>query len=326
MKQTLSTIILFCISFQLIHAQIFYVKEGSHGNGLSWETAFGSLQTALYNARQGEEIWVAEGTYFPTNCQACSENDRKISFNIPNGVKVYGGFTGFEQNLEARAPKKHPTILSGNIGYAYHLDNSLTVVTFQNVSTETLLDGFIISDGNADIQFSDHPEHYSGGGIFNDGSNGSKSNPKIINCVFLNNSAYQGGAILNFGLEGTANPTIKNCQFVNNQAKENGGAFINVSQHGTAQPKIEYCNFINGNALRGGAIFSDAGKNQFPNLSNCRFIKNKAIAGGAIFYLGNENLNSVDMKCTFLDNKAEKGDNQISQKNIESFVDNYSDI
>ena len=60
------------------------------GDGLSWETAFSTLQPALAAAVAGDEIWVAAGIY-------------QGGFVIPDGVVLRGGFkTGDERASQAR--------------------------------------------------------------------------------------------------------------------------------------------------------------------------------------------------------------------------------
>jgi len=49
-------------------ARIIYVdasKLDDNGDGLSWQTAKKYLQSALALAISGDEIWVAQGTYYP---------------------------------------------------------------------------------------------------------------------------------------------------------------------------------------------------------------------------------------------------------------------
>ena len=48
-----------------IQSGIFYVKPGAGGNCGSWTTAC-DLQTAIFNANAGDQIWVAIGTHKPS--------------------------------------------------------------------------------------------------------------------------------------------------------------------------------------------------------------------------------------------------------------------
>jgi len=48
------------------HAATIYVDESSpDGNGLSWGNSFRRLEDALFVAKSGDQIWVAEGLYVP---------------------------------------------------------------------------------------------------------------------------------------------------------------------------------------------------------------------------------------------------------------------
>ena len=83
------------------------------GDGSSWSTAHKYLQDALAVAEYGDEIWV-KGTYKPDQGERETLGDRTASFNLVNGVGVYGGFVGTEI---ARNPSGdyNQTILSGEI-------------------------------------------------------------------------------------------------------------------------------------------------------------------------------------------------------------------
>ncbi|MCC6724938.1 MAG: hypothetical protein IT258_10540, partial [Saprospiraceae bacterium] len=119
-----------------LRGQIVYVAPNGTGNGSSWANATGNLRAALDNAIAGTQIWVKEGTYLPTTCSICVFNDRNQYFQIKNGVKLYGGFGGFETDIAQRNITAHPTYLSGDINQDGSLvNNSFTVVYTKNVSS-----------------------------------------------------------------------------------------------------------------------------------------------------------------------------------------------
>jgi len=267
---------------------IIYVKKGGEGIGSSWANATGDLQYAISKAVAGTEIWMAEGNYTPVKCTSCSEHDRSVSFRIPDGVKVYGGFKGGEHRLAKRDWRKHPTTLSGKIGKPGKKDNSFTVVYFENVTAETVLDGLIISDGYANgAAPAGHPSR-SGGGMYNNGSGaGNRSVPALKNCLFLNNYALEGGAVFNQGEYGVSSPEFNECAFTSNSAYYGGGAIFNNGERGESNPYVHYCQFVNNWATFGAGIFTACPNNDFdPNFLNCNFVNNKAKNGGGLFFLG----------------------------------------
>ena len=279
--------VFFCLS-TLFSQDIIFVKEGAQGIGSSWANATGDLQYALTKAKPGTAIWIAAGNYFPTTCTSCTEKDRSMSFVIPEGVEIYGGFDGTEKRLRQRDFQKNLTRLSGNIGQPGRYDNSYTVVTTQSTSRATLLDGLIIADGQADARKSAGHPFRSGGGLFNDGAGiGNSSNPTLRNCLFLNNFALEGGAIFNDGSYGNASPDIMDCTFTSNRAVYGGGAIFNNGDNGTSNPNIAYSQFVNNEAAFGPGIFSICTEeNTDPKIYNCTLVNNKAQHGGSLFFLG----------------------------------------
>ena len=124
---------------------VIYVDREANGfdNGTSWADAFEDLQDALAAASSGDELWVAEGNYYPT-----AGADRAVSFQLTEGVALYGGFDGTEAARDEREPAVHTTTLSGDIGLQMEeSDNSHHVVVGANGAT---LDGFTLAWGNAD--------------------------------------------------------------------------------------------------------------------------------------------------------------------------------
>ena len=272
-------------------------------NGNSWATAYGNLQTGLSAAAvvvvsAPVEVWVAQGTYKPT-----TTTTRTIYFEIPNNVKVYGGFAGTENALNDHNFRTNQTILSGELGDpAIITDNTYHVLTFDGSSINTVLDGFIITRGNANLDpktgvgislnIINSPINISrGGGIFI--TNGAS--PVIANNVFTENYAVEGAGIF---AENNSSPTITGCKFIGNRAtfgsgvyllnqsnamivnslfsgnRANGAIYNNVSS-----PIITNCT-ISGNGGNNAAIFNSASQ---------PIIKNSIIWGNAPPLLNNDN-------------------------------------
>lgn len=125
------------------------------GDGLSWATAFTTLQPALAVASAGDEIWVAQGTY-------------RGGFTIPDGVVLLGGFkSGDERRSQAR-PTAQQTFLDGG--------GTMRPVIAGDGS---VIDGFVITNGRAGAP--------GGGGVLADGKS-----PVIRRCTFVNDTAFAG--------------------------------------------------------------------------------------------------------------------------------------
>ena len=87
------------------------------GDGLSWSTAFDSLQDALDVAAVPDQVWVARGRYRPDR-RIDSGDPRSVTFWVPNGVSLYGGSACNETSLVERAVTFQSTHLSGDVGVA----------------------------------------------------------------------------------------------------------------------------------------------------------------------------------------------------------------
>lgn len=192
---------------------IRYVKAGA---GTSWANASGNLQAMINASASGDQVWVAQGTYKPGGN---ANTNRNVSFSMKNGVAIYGGFAGNEGSLSQRVlANALATILSGDIGTPNNAgDNSYHVISNpQDLTNSAVLDGFVITGGNAN----GINANQNGGGMYNE-----LCSPTVRNCSFLNNSAYNGGAIFNNGVSGNSNPVLNNCLFQNNSATSDGGAY-----------------------------------------------------------------------------------------------------
>ena len=242
-------------------ANVIHVKADATGanNGTSWNDAYTTLTVALTAALAGNEIWVAEGTYKPT-----SGVDRSQSFEMTDGVAIYGGFAGGETAREERDWVAHPTILSGDIGTpGDSSDNSCTVVEGND---NAVLDGFTVTGGNngdnygggmynlsdsvtvTNCTFKGNSAHY-GGGMYN-----NLTPPTVTNCTFSSNSATKGGGMFNFN----TSPTVTNCTFSSNSATNSGGGMYNdnMSWYSHGSPTVINCTFSNNSATYGGGMLN----------------------------------------------------------------------
>jgi CHRD domain/Ig-like domain CHU_C associated/Calx-beta domain len=241
-------------------------------NGNTWTTAYGNLQTGLAAATVGVEVWVAKGTYKPT-----TTTTRTIYFNIPNNVKVYGGFAGIEDNFIDRNFRTNVSILSGDIGTVNLADdNSYHVVTFSGSSNTTVLDGFTITGGNASfdpkingLPLANNPApngipEQTGGGILIDNA----GKPIIGNCTIIKNTAWFGGGV--FCLDAST-PIIQECNISNNEAT-----------FGSAIYAQNASNFTMTNVLMAGnkAIGTVYNNSSSPVLTNCTIASNGGFSGG----------------------------------------------
>jgi hypothetical protein len=222
MKRLYFTLVsLFWIALYANAQSVWYVNHAASGvtDGSNWENAFTDLQEAIAVASYGDQIWLAQGTYYPT-----STGDRTIHFHLPKGVSLYGGFQGNETMLEERDWGIYTTRLSGNIGDpATDEDNSYTVLYMDFADHNNIIDGLTIRDGNANTccyNIHAYKTTNTGGGIHVSLQVGweNEANFKIRNCVLEYNKAIgHGGAMIIHGLSGAcSSPELSNVSFVNN--------------------------------------------------------------------------------------------------------------
>jgi hypothetical protein len=170
----------------------YYVKSGAMGDCSSWERAC-MLLVALANSLPGDQIWVAAGGYIPT----LSPTDRTATFQLKNGVAVYGGFPASGNPVfDNRNPAVNVTILSGDIDINdVNTDGNLIAETSADIvgnnsyhvvtgATGATLDGFTVTAGYASAAFPNE----RGGGMYN-----GNSSPTVANVTFRGNFASTSG-------------------------------------------------------------------------------------------------------------------------------------
>lgn len=276
-----------------------------NNNGTDWENAFFDLQDALEIADSSTVILVAEGTYFPT-----ANDDRTVSFVIPDGVQLYGGFMGNETNIIDRNIEDNPTILSGDIGLLEDKsDNSYHVLYAFDVDSTTIIDGFIIEKGNANGMPFSSDNAKGGGFLINTDFTNPKANPVIKNCIFKDNSGCFGGGIYCKGRHNqSALNNLENCVFSNNFVSKEGGGIYKKGGKVNSFAKVLNCSFIENYAITGGAFHlgNFKGKQLF---ENCLFEKDSAdFEGGALYVINGESNFSLELnKCRIINNKSESG-------------------
>jgi len=262
-------------------ADTIYVDSdvASPGDGSSWGRAFNKLENALAIAVSDDQIWVATGVYYPPNA-----NDPTSSFVIPDGVRVYGGFRGNEQDIDDRGdPFDHPTALNGSAGPSY------SVVQMIDCGISTVLDGFIIEKGNAVAAAGLNQQ---GGGI-----RGVNSTPVLRNLIIRNNeAAFRGSGVY---LDGTVSAfaVVEDCVFDSNRTS---------TMFETHVPTIvQSCTFLNAidaGALRG--MFSG-----IMSITDCLFVGNTGGTAGTplSFYMESADSYVEITDCVIRDNSGNTG-------------------
>ena len=301
-----SLIFVVLLLFPYILDSQIYVKASATGanNGTSWANAYTSLKTAINNASSGDQIWVAEGTYYPT-----TGTSRSVYFKLKNGVEIYGGFpnTG-NPGWSDRNYTTHPTILSGDIGTSGdNTDNTYHVVyNSGTINNTAILDGFIIEKGYASGR--------SGGGMYF-----RNASPTIRNCIIRDNYAENDGAGI-YMRDNCSNATFTNCEIRNNDADDDcGGIYLTNSNcnptfanciidsnHGDDNGggvRIYNCSPVFNNSTISNNVVDEANKNgggfyisgsSNPSITNCTISGNTATNfGGGIYTISTALTNAI---------------------------------
>ena len=247
-----------------------------------------SIQTAIDNAVDMDEIVVAPGTYF----EAINFLGKAITLRSSDGPEV--------------------TTIDGT-------GNFHVVQCVSDEGANTVLSGFVITGGNANgggdddhgggmvnnrgsptvanCTFSENTARINGGGMYNAGSS-----PTVNDCTFSGNSALNSAG----GAEGGGmytccggSPTVVNCTFSRNSAFS-GGGMLNKAAH----PMVINCTFT-ANQVFDGVTFGTGGgmsntDASAPVVVNCRFVGN--IGGAGAGMSNQQQSNPTVINCTFFGN------------------------
>lgn len=311
----LRLVLLVSTSCGLASAKIIYVDTDAAGahNGSSWANAYNHLQGALVVASHGDDIWVAEGIYRPDEDANYPDGtgDREQTFLLTSDVGIYGGFPPGGGTLEQRDPNAYETILSGDLDgndvdvsdpcdllyEPTRQENSYHIVTADGTDKAAVLDGFVITGGNANGS----PADDDGGAVrasevtlrhcvfvansaSSHGGAVSLHKTTVTNCTFSGNAAHWGGGLDGWYL------TVKTCTFAANWAGDGGGASVSNST-------FVDCTFSENVASSGGGMANGGG-----TVTNCTFIENTADSGG-----GMANSDGILIGCRFIRNTAANG-------------------
>ncbi len=199
------------------HGQTVHYVDGARaypGAGSSWENALNDVSAAIDRAQPGDEIWVAQGVYVPRGTEPSA------SFQLKDGVALYGGFVGLEVRREDRDPSRYPTVLSGDRNgddaSGRFDDNVYHVVMAENVGAETILDGVTVQHGRAALGAT----HAHGAGILL-----RAASPVIRQTIVRENRAVASGGGIAM-LDGSA-PHLMEVAVIENVG---GGVYVNASR------------------------------------------------------------------------------------------------
>lgn len=297
---------------------VWYVNESNQnpGGGTSWSTAFTDLQDALDVAASGNQIWIAEGNYTPTDLGG-STDPRHASYRLLAGVEIYGGFLGNETDVDQRQPNLYQVFLTGDLNAdddqggdnsenAYHV-----LIAADLWGLRAILDGVRITGGNADGSGRDE---FGGGLLITDYSPGSTADVVVNQSKFVKNSANNGGAIGMYSPD--AQLAVIHTIFEKNSATVRGGGIH------TLGPTWVYDSLLVGNTseIVGGTIYTNS---SYLVLYNNTIVQNSSQFVGGLYIASSGNVQASNN--IIWGNRDYNGAHyQIYTENGGSLVTNYN--
>ncbi len=296
---------------------VTYINHAATGNndGTSWADAYTHLETALAAATDGDEFWVATGTYLPN-----TTGSQTSPFSVNNAdLKIYGGFAGTETQLSHRVLGTNETILSGdfnnndvfpddnyvdNFNHATKTDNSHNIINITAAGNNLLLDGLTISNAH-------YTTNNVSGAIMKEKT---VSNLTLKNCTIKNNiSAAGSGLVAEFELNNASSGTpgtftIENCIFKNNMSRFGSGIYNYTRANTNVDIRVENTLFDN-------------------NISGNLNTGIRGLSGAASWFRvigSNSDVNLKLINNTYVNNICDSDGNSISDANRATVVINKS--
>ena len=268
--------VLFC-SMASMAQNIYYVTPSGNGNGTSWTNAT-TLGVALRLAKSGDEVRLQGFETVDSREKAYAVPMGVNGFAVPEGVKIYGGFSGTPGTETTETPDNRArrgdrfefryisvVVADRNKNDEYfpagpslifptddpddlRADNAPHVFTLATDGTEaTMIDGLTIAAAHN----TDANRYGPGGAVVVSGS----GTYHIRNCFFLYNYAPTGGAIYVADGAGSDASTIESCYLMNNAAgtrssQQNDGGGIYLAGRGMV------VNTVVANNENGGILMS----------------------------------------------------------------------
>ncbi|MBK0381705.1 hypothetical protein I5M32_01920 [Pedobacter sp. SD-b] len=240
-------------AYEYIHKKTFVSLDAAGNNdGTSWVNGYNDLQIAINAASYGDSIFVKKGVYQPAV---------NTSFQMKEGVKIYGSFQGTENYLTQRliALPADSSILKGNGENVF--DNEFSQLL--PLTEASVLDGFTLTGG---------------AGVSKDGGamNNHYASPTLNRICFVANYAVHAGAIQNIN----SSPIITNSIISGNDGGLDGGAMVNANSSAILTNVL-----ISGNIADQGGIMYNSLSNL--TLTNVTFAGNAT--GGDLIINSNSN-------------------------------------
>lgn len=330
-------------------SRIRYVKTEATGgsdshDGTSWDKAYASVQKAINDLALSQpgvpgEVWVATGTYQPT--ERINGNGTPASFRMYDGISLYGGFDAKDPELKKSDRKKgtmpwqftNKTVLRGSIyngtntwnptDKKWSLTSESTHVVwfaplpnqadFQNI---TVMEGFTIEGGQAKNSTANDYDEDKGAGVYMQGAN-----VYLIHSIVKDNVAPSvGGGIYQKG------GRVQGCLVYNNSSETNGGG-IYVDNAGLVLRSM----ITNNSALNGGGVYLDNNRPQsdgmmhpeYQILSTSIVTNNTSVNNGAVYC----NKGGVILQSTIANNNTPTATDNASENASQTgglYINEYS--